>query len=104
MLEVVEEEEQAPTVHDLRQRPATSERSSCSRADVGGIRQRREWHPPHPVGVRLSRIAGSLEGKPRLPRAARPGEGQKSDVVAREQLPDVGELVLAAEKGSRGNR
>jgi len=87
--------------HEIRQRPASAERASRRRSDVGGIGDRRERHPPHAVGIRLGRLTCGVERKPRLPGAAGSGEREQSGVVAREQRPHVPELVLAAEERRR---
>ena len=104
VLEVVEEEQQASAVDNLRQRPATAERPGSGRPDVRRFRERRERHPPDAVGVCLGSIAGRLKREPRLPGTSRPRESEEARVVAPEQLANLGELVVAAEKLRGGDR
>ena len=104
VLEVVEQEQQPLAVDELRQRSAAAECPCRGRPDVGRIGERRERHPPHAVGIRVRDFACSVEREPRLPRSAGAGEREETRVVALEQLPHVGELVLAAEERRRRDR
>ena len=45
-----------------------------------------------------------MQRESRLPRPAGAREREEAGVVAHEQLPDIGKLVLAAEEGRRGYR
>ena len=104
MLKVVQQKQQPTPVDELRQRAAAAERTGGRRSDIGGIGERSERHPPHAVRIRFRRLAGRVEREPRLPRPARARQREETGVVAREQLPHVGELVLAAEKRRRRDR
>ena len=82
------------------------EPSVCAarRKDECRVAQRRERDPPHAVGVGVGGQASRLQREPRLPGAARPGQGEEARVVCSEELDDLGELLLASEEGSRRHR
>jgi hypothetical protein len=70
--------------------------------DELGIAKRRERDPVDPVGVAIGGEAGRLQGKARLPGAARAGEGEQARSF--EERHDLGELGLPAEEGRRRHR
>ena len=104
VLEVVEQEQQAPPVDELGQRSAAAERPGGRRTDVRRIGERRKRHPPHTVGIRVRHLAGGVEREPRLPRSAGAGQRQETRVVAASSSPHVGELLLTPEELRRRDR
>jgi hypothetical protein len=104
VLEVVQHEQKPASVDELGQRPAASEYASRGRADIGGIRKRRERNPPHAVRVGLCRLASRLQGETRLSRSACTREREQAGVLPHEKLPHLREFVLAAEKLGRRDR
>ena len=62
------------------------------------VRERRERHPPDPVGEGLGRFGGGLEGEARLPGPTGTGEGEERDVFLPERCGDRVHLVIAADE------
>jgi hypothetical protein len=60
------------------------------------IGQRRKFHPPDPIGIRVGDRACKLQGQARL--AYTTGARQREDPTPAAEVLDVGELPLAADK------
>ncbi len=70
--------------------------------EQAGVAQRRELHPPDPVGPGLFGVAGGPQGEPGLADAAHPGEGGQP--AGAQQAVQGGEFVLPADEARRVGR
>jgi hypothetical protein len=104
VLEVVEQEQETLAGDEFRQHASAAKCPRCGWSDVGRVGQRREGHPPDPVGIRVRNLSSRLKSKPRLSRSAGPTQREQPDVVADEQVPHLSELLLAAEERSGRDR
>jgi len=104
VLEVVEQEQQAPPVDEIGERSATAESPRGCLPHVGRIGDGRERYPPHSVGVLARGLAGRMKCEPRLPRPAGTRKREQPRVTVREHLTHGRELLLAAEKRSPRDR
>ena len=81
LLEVVEEAEHRLVGDVLGKAVRRAERLPSGREDERRIAQWRERDPPDAVGIGVGGEAGRLQREPRLPGAARPGQGEQARVL-----------------------
>ena len=72
-------------------RLAGADGGECGAADGVRVRQRRQFDPPHPAGVRIDGLGGDGEGEAGL---AHPGRTRQGDEpITAQQTADVGDLA-----------
>jgi hypothetical protein len=109
VLGVVQEEKRPSS----RQAPAEDLAQLAARLllDLEHLRQSRDqqvcvaegcqWHPPQAVGIRLGGFGHRLEREPALPRTLGPPQREKTEIVALQELDDLGQLALPPEERGR---
>ena len=112
LLEIVENEEEPPRAQVVAQHVAVCPAAALAQAerlrdrshDQIRIRQRPQRHEPDAVGVVLGGVGGREKRQARLPAAARADQGDDRDIVAAEQVEQLGELALTPDELSRRDR
>ena len=98
MLEVVEQSKQG-AVADLFGETAPRAERPCDRLDdEPRLAQAGEPNPEDSVRVITDHVAGSLERKARLPRAAGAGQGSEATPAVTQKRGDLGELSFATDE------
>jgi hypothetical protein len=112
MLGIVEEEQE--TLAACRRRKKIvhltaglfrhSERACGRRRHDCGIAERRERHPPQPIGKLVRDVGDHLQRESRLPRSAWTGERDQTDISTRHKVDDLLYLGPTAEERRCRNR
>jgi hypothetical protein len=104
VLEVVEQEQQAPVRDVLGETVLGPQRLGSGLEHELRIAKGCEWNPEDTVGVIIGGFRSGLQGEPRLAGAAGSGQREQADILAGQQLPHLSEFAFAAEKRCCRNR
>ena len=65
------------------------------------VAEGRQRNPPQAVGIRLGSFGHRLEREAALPRTPGPRQREKTELVALQELDDLGQLALPPEERGR---